>query len=164
MTGQKKFRLTFFDILFIAIVFAVVVYAGYSLASTAANSKGTAKKLEFSVLVPMSTEDIASLVKTGDTVTLSAKGDVTVKKTQVTPASKLSLDAVAGQYKLSMVPEKVDIIVTAEGSATESDQQITVGKTPVRVGTSISLDGRGYSLTGTVLEMNLSDNEGEVKK
>lgn len=162
MNPQKKTKITVFDVLFIIFIVAAVAYAGYTMFFKPIVSKQTARNLEFTVQIPTATRDMSELVKVGDIITVSGKGVATVKKIEVDPARKLVLDSVSGEYKNSIVPERFDILVTAVGDAVETDQQITLGKMPIRVGATVSLEGRGYSLNGSVLNMYLSNTEDEV--
>ena len=113
--------------------------------------------------VQESTLDVLDLVKEGDTVTLSGKSEATLKDVSFSPAERLVLDATTGEYKNSLVPERYDIYVTVTASASETDKDISVGNVPVKVGTRMSLEGRGYSINGAVLDMTLYNENGEAE-
>lgn len=163
MNNQKK-KFNFFDFLICALIAAVLVIVAYFLISSPKEQVSSSQSLDFVVEVQASTLDILSLVNEGDIVTLSGKTEATIKSVASQPAKKLTLDQNTGEYKNTTVPERFDIYVTVSGGATETDKDISIGNTPVKVGMTTSLEGRGYSMNGTVIDMTLFDENGEEIK
>lgn len=159
MSTQKKHRFTVFDVLFAVLIVAVAAFAAYTLVVSPMKDKGTARQLEFVVEMPVTTYDISELVKVGDKVSLLGKDKATVTKVEAKAARKLVLDSLSGEYKYSIVPEKFDIDVTLTGQAIETDQQIAIGNTPIRIGATMSVEGRGYSINGSVIDMKMIGEE-----
>lgn len=162
MSTQRKHRFTVFDALFAILIVAVVAFVAYTLVVSPMKDRGTAHPLEFVVEMPITTYDISELVKAGDTVSLLGKDKATVKKVEAKAARKLVLDSISGEYKYSIVPEKFDIQVTIGAQAVETDRTISVGNTPIRIGATMSVEGQGYSINGSVIDMKLLDENGEV--
>lgn len=157
--AKKKFKI--FDCIIILVIAAIIAAAAYVLVISPAKKDGEQKQLTFVVEVQTTTLDVLNLVKAGDTVTLSGRSDATIQDVKFAPAQKLVLDHTTGKYKLSEVPEKFDVYATVTAPATETDKDISVGNTAVKVGSKLSLEGRGYSINGAVLEMSLYDENGE---
>ncbi|MBE7026255.1 MAG: DUF4330 domain-containing protein [Ruminococcaceae bacterium] len=163
MNNQKK-KFNFFDILVYILIAAILVGVAYFLVSSPKEQTSSNTTLDFVVEVQAGTPDVLSLVNEGDAVTLSGKTEVTIKNVASQPAQRLTLDQNSGKYKNTLVPEKFDIYVTVSGAATQTDKDISVGNTPVKVGMTTSLEGKGYSLNGTVIDMTLFDENGEEIK
>lgn len=160
---KKKPRFTIFDVLIAIVVVAVIAVIAYVLVIAPMQGTGAQKQLDFVVEVQESTLDVLDLVKEGDTVTLSGKSEATLKDVSFSPAERLVLDAMTGEYKNSLVPERYDIYVTVTASASETDKDISVGNVPIKVGAKMSLEGRGYSINGAVLDMTLYNENGEAE-
>lgn len=162
MSNQKKTKFTVFDILLVLIIIAAIGYVAYTLIFAPLSTKGEDIKVEFTVEMPITSEQIASLVQVGDTVTIAGKPSGTVTKVEYPPALKLGLDALDGVFKLSPVPNKYDLRVTVVADGTETDKEVRAAGTVVRVGATLSVEGRGYAITGTVLMLNVIDEKKEV--
>ena len=160
---KKRPRFTIFDVLIAIVVVAVIAVIAYVLVIAPMKGTGAEKQLDFVVEVQASTLDALDLVKEGDTVTISGKSEATLKGVTFTPAEKLVLDATSGEYKKSLVPERYDILVTVTAPASETDKDISVGNVPIKVGAKMSLEGRGYSINGAVLDMTLYNENGEAE-
>lgn len=160
---KKKPRFTIFDVLIAIVVVAVIAVIAYVLVIAPMQGTGAQKQLDFVVEVQESTLDVLDLVKEGDTVTLSGKSEATLKDVSFSPAERLVLDAMTGEYKNSLVPERYDIYVTVTAPASETDKDISVGNVPIKVGAKMSLEGRGYSINGAVLDMTLYNENGEAE-
>lgn len=164
MSTEKKARFTVFDGILIVLMLCVAAVIAYMLIVVPMQSMSPEKDLEFMIEVPTTTQDIASLIHTGDTVTVSGKGKATVTDVIIEPAEKLVLDAITGAYKFSEVPERYDLYVTVRASATETDKEIAVQGTPVLIGEKLSVEGKGYSVNGAVLDMAFGELESEVSR
>lgn len=165
MNENSKKKFTFFDIVIGAAILLVLAAVAYVLIISPMTKKTIAdKQLEFVVEVQASTLDVLDLIHEGDTVTLSGKSEATLKSVHFSAAKQLVIDQINGKYKLSTVPEKYDISVTVSGNATETDTDISIGNVPVKVGASMSIEGKGYSINGHVLDMNLIDENEEAAK
>ena len=162
--AAKKRRFTFFDALIALVLVAALAAAAYVLVISPMQGKGAKKQLEFVVEVPVSTLDVLELVKAGDVVTISGKAEATLKNVTFSPAKKLVLDETTGEFKNSLVPERYDIYATVTAPATENEKDISIGNMPIKVGAKMSLEGKGYSVNGNILEMTLFDENGEVEE
>ncbi len=163
MKSEKK-KFNIFDLLIGLAIVVVLALIAYMLFSIPATQSAAQNNLEFVVEVSATTLDILDVAKIGDTVTLSGKSQAKITNIVYTPAKKLALDQVSGEYKLSSVPEKYDIWAYASAPASISDKDISIGNMPVKVGTKMELEGRGYSFDGTVIDMTLYDENGEEIK
>lgn len=163
MNTEKK-RFNIFDILIGLVILALIGAIAYMLMLSPGKNAGADKTVEFVVEVQGSTLDVLDLVNEGDIVTLSGKSEAKIKSYHFTPAKMLVLDQTTGEYKISTIPKKYDIYATVTAKASETDKDISVGNTPVKVGAKISLEGKGYSINGAILEMTLYDANGEEIK
>ena len=159
---KKRPRFTFFDILIAVVIIAALAVVAYVLVISPMKGSSADKQLEFVVEVQTSTLDVLDLVKSGDKVTISGKAEATLKNVTFSPAKKLVLDEINGEYKNSLVPERYDIYATVTAPASENDKDISIGNMPIKVGAKMSLEGKGYSINGAVLDMTLYNADGEV--
>lgn len=155
---NAKRKFTIFDCIIGLVIVAIIIATAYVLVISPAQKSGVQKQLSFVVEVQTTTLDVLDLVKAGDTVTLSGQSEATIKNVHFSPAKKLVLDQTTGEYKISVVPEKFDLYATVTAPATETDKDISVGNKPVKVGSKIALEGRGYSINGAILKMDFEEN------
>ncbi len=163
MKSEKK-KFNIFDLLIGGATILVLALIAYMLFSTPTAQSAAQYNLEFVVEVPSTTLDILDVAKTGDTVTLSGKSQAQIIDINYSPAKKLALDQVNGEYMLSDVPEKYDIYAYVSAPASVNDKDISIGNMSVKVGTKMELQGRGYSFDGTIIDMTLYDENGEEIK
>lgn len=161
---NAKKKITFFDIIIGAVIIAVLAIIAYVLIISPTQKVEAEYNIEFTVELAESPSDISSLIKIGDAVTLSGKSRATVKSVESSLAKKLSPDLTTGNYTISVVPNMYDISATVTAPASMNDKDICVGNMPVKVGTKLALEGKGYSVDGIVTDMKLFDNNGEEIK
>lgn len=159
--AKKKFN--FFDFLIATVIVAVLAVIAYVLVFSPAQNKvvGESLTLEFSVEVAAGEASIIDIAKPGDAVTLSGKSRAIIKEVTYKPAQKLVLDQISGEYKLETIPDKFDIVATVAASATQTDKDICISNTPVKVGSKMSLEGRGFAVNGAIIDMKLLNENGE---
>ncbi len=163
MSENTKKKVSIFDILIGAAIFLVLAAIAYVLViSPMTSTVAETKTLEFTVEVQESTLDVLELAKEGDPVTISEKSQATLKKVEYKSAEQIVIDQVKGEYTTVTIPGRYDIFVTVTGNASENAQDISIGNMPIKVGMSVSIEGKGYSINGYVLDMNLVDENGEV--
>jgi len=153
VNAKKKKRITIFDIFIVAAIIAVIAYVGYTLVVVPIQNRGTAVKIEFTVEMTATTEDIVGLVNEGDIVTITNRPSAQVVKVEALPAQKEAIDYAGGGYVMGTIPDRYDLLVTVQSDASENSKEINAQGTPIRVGTMVSVEGQGYSVNGYVLDM-----------
>lgn len=163
MSENAKKKFTIFDILIGAAVLLVIAAIAYVLVvSPMTDNVAETKTLEFTVDVQSSNPDVVALLNEGDTVTISGKSEAKLSKVEYKDAEQIVIDQLKGEYTTVKFPEKYDITVTVTGNASETAQDISIGNMPIKVGMSVSIEGKGYSINGYVTDMNLIGENGEV--
>ena len=159
---QKKKRITVFDIFIVAAIVAVIAYVLYTLVVVPMQNRGVARQIEFTVEMTATTKDIVDLVQVGDIVTITNRPSGEVVKVEAHPAQKSAVDYTTGNYVMSTIPGRYDLFVTVAADANETAKEITAVGTPIRIGTMVSVEGQGYSVSGYVLDMRFTDEAGSV--
>lgn len=156
---MKKFSLI--DGLIIAVLAVILIAGVHTLRKASGGSRSNnqqeSSKLVFTVEDSKSEQEMTDLIQVGDVVGIGVNQTDTCVVTKVVcePASEYVFDSLTGTYKQADIPERYNVKVTCEGEASVTDMKISIGNTAVRVGTLFSLTGKGYKLTGYVIESDL---------
>ena len=104
------------------------------------------------VMMPLGFHEKISI---GDTIEDSAKGFYygVVSDIQVEPTTIETLDAINQRIVRAEVPERETILLTVRCEGTESDIMITAGGQPIKIGQRMTLKGKGYAMSGFVIEL-----------
>ena len=163
MSENVKKKVNPMDILLVLAILAVVAYAAYSLVIAPALKRESVREIEFVIEMQTTTLDIAMAIKEDDVVTVMGKPSARIKNVEIVPAKKVALNSTTGMYHIQVVPERWDVFTTVVANATETDEELNVFGTPVRIGGSIAVEGQGYSANGVVLDLRFTnESESEV--
>lgn len=157
MSGTKK--LNTFDILLIALIVLAVLCVAVYLGWIAPNqeTKLANQRLSYTIEVDQANPELGEKIKVGDIVNIGVAGvdQSVVTGVTVNPAEKVLFDQVAGVYRSVPITDKQTILLTLEGNATIGDMNISIGETPVRVGSELAAKGKGYAAVGFVVQSDL---------
>lgn len=160
--GKKRFFnvLNIVDILIIVIVIAVGILGIKIIKSNSSNSIiSSAKTKEIEYVVNSQHQGIESVeyVKVGDKVwnstNLQYLGVVT--NVEYTKQTAPMFNPNTGLYEEYEIPNKYSINITIKGNGTESDENIVVEGTNVKIGTQLNVKGKGYVFIAYVVDILL---------
>mgnify|MGYP000766023374 FL=1 len=77
----------------------------------------------------------------------------TVKDVKTEPFTETMFNRTTGKYEKVPVDGYSNIYVTIEGNGTETEKDITVEGTTVKVGMELNVKGKGYACKGIVVEV-----------
>lgn len=159
MNTNKKRKFTAFDAIIAIILIALLAYMGYSIMTRSVAMGTKSVNVEFEAQIALLDENVADLIKEGDTVNLMGRDAATVKEVTTTPGKKMVFNSLAGTYDFEDYPNKVDVnlIITATGS--ESDTEIKIGNTIIRTGSNVPIKGKGYVGNSVVFSVNTDKEE-----
>lgn len=152
MADKKKWTVIDTIIVILVVVAAAAAYMMFG------NKGGTGKKATAEIVVMITNQppELAEAMSEGDTVTLSLteKDSGILKGVRTETAKAMAYNSIDGTYSNEEIEGKVDIYATVEVDCSVSDYAITVGSTPLKVGTDIPFRGKGYATQGYVIEIN----------
>jgi len=158
---MKKFNILDLFIVLIIVVVGIVGVRILLKASGASNTQKTEKvsKVIFTVEESSATKEIVNAIKVGDEVSIGVNqiDSCIVTDVNYEPADENVFDGTTGAYKKVKIPEQYRLKVTCEAKATVTDMEIKVGETAIRVGTWFGLRGKGYAVTGYIIESELEE-------
>lgn len=150
--AQKKVKFTLIDalIILVAVAVAAVIVFKFMPAKMAGGEKS---KAVFTVMLTGKDEAFANAVHIGDVVSISNKEKDTgvVTAVEAKQAESLEYNSNEGKYVVQKATGKRDVYVTIEADASEDDKLIQVGTTPVKVGLSMPVRGKGYASMGYIV-------------
>ena len=135
----------------IAIVLLIMSYLGGRSSIMASDKTTVYFTVEFVSLPPGFHEKI----NIGDTIEDSAKGYYygVVSGIKAEQTTIETLDAVNQKIVRADVPNRETILLTVKCDGTQSDIVITVGGQPIKIGQKMTLKGKGYAMSGFILEI-----------
>jgi|GEM_PF-2785075 len=160
--SKKKFfgLLNIVDILIIIIVIAVAVFGIKVIRSNSNNSAiSSAKTKEIEYVLNSQHQNLESVqyVKVGDkiwnSVNLQYLGVVT--KVEYVNQTIPMFNPNTGAYEEYEIPNKYSINITIKGNGTESDENIVVEGSNIKIGTQLNAKGRGYVFISYVVDIIL---------
>ena len=77
----------------------------------------------------------------------------TVKDVKTEPFTETMFNRTTGKYEKVPVDGYSNIYLTIEGNGTETEKDITVEGTTVKVGMELNVKGKGYAFKGIVVEV-----------
>ncbi len=159
--NNKLFGL--FNIVDLLIVLVVVVVLIVGVKVIRANSSDSSiisaqsKEIEYIVNSQNQSLESVDFIKVGDMVYNSVNsqylGVVTdVQYTeQITPA----FNANSGLYEEYKVPDKYSINITIKGNGVESEDNIVVEESNIKIGSQLNVKGKGYVFIGYIVDIIL---------
>ena len=158
MTRNKLFGIfNIVDILLILIVIIVGIVGGRMLLGGrgAAESGADTKTYSYVVMGEEVVAETANFPVVGGNAYESSTSTYlgTVKDVKTEPFTETMFNRTTGKYEKVPVDGYSNIYVTIEGNGTETEKDITVEGTTVKVGMELNVKGKGYAFKGIVVEV-----------
>ena len=152
---MKKNRFTFVDI-FIVLAVVVIAVAGYIILKPESGISKETKPVKIKMLATAQDEGITKRINDGDDVIISFSEDVhaTVVDAYEEERYEYFFNAFSGKYIKGRVQDKSDVYVELTAEAVVSDTAISVDNLSVRVGDWMPVRGKGYVVTGFVVDIS----------
>ena len=121
------------------------------------NSGGEKSKVEFVVLADKKEAVFSDSVTVGEkiTISLSGKDSGVVKKVEAKPSKLLTFDNINGMYYNNELEDKEDSYIYIEAECNENDLAVSVGESVLKVGSYISVRGKGYATEGHIVAITM---------
>ncbi|MCH5186159.1 MAG: DUF4330 domain-containing protein [Oscillospiraceae bacterium] len=147
----KKF--TVIDFVIIAVTAAACAAVMFKFGIFEESPQNTS--ILFDVLITECEDNVTETVNKGDVVSISnkEKDTATVKDIRVEQSKTMTYNAQKGEYYMKELAEKSDLYITLEADADVTDTLIETGTTPVKVGMSMPVRGKGYALNGYIVRI-----------
>nr|WP_294680941.1 DUF4330 domain-containing protein [uncultured Anaerotignum sp.] len=158
MKSKKVFGIfNIVDILLILIVIVGGIVGAKMLLGSRGGADTTAKTKTYSYVV-MGEEVVAETanfpVVGGNAYESSTTTYLgVVKDVKTEPFTETIFNRAAGKYEKAAVDGYSNIYLTIEGNGTETEKDITVEGTTVKVGMELNVKGKGYAFKGIVVEV-----------
>ena len=157
MKSKKIFGIfNIVDILLILIVIIVGIVGGRMLLGGRSAAEGGADTKTYSyVMGEEVVAETANFPVVGGNAYESSTSTYlgTVKDVKTEPFTETMFNRTTGKYEKVPVDGYSNIYVTIEGSGTETEKDITVEGTTVKVGMELNVKGKGYAFKGIVVEV-----------
>lgn len=152
---EKKRRWTVIDTVIIIVAVAAAA-AAYVFFGGSAGGSSEKDSVETVIMISGQPQEFVDALTVGDNVTLSLteKDSGTLKDVRVEPAEAMTYNSIDGTYAIETIDGEYDIYATVEVDCTINDLAITVGSTPIKVGSEIPFRGKGYATEGYVVGIN----------
>lgn len=152
---EKKRRWTVIDTVIIIVAVAAAA-AAYVFFGGSAGGSSEKDSVETVIMISGQPQEFVDALTVGDNVTLSLteKDSGTLKDVRVEPAEAMTYNSIDGTYSIETIDGEYDIYATVEVDCTINDLAITVGSTPIKVGSEIPFRGKGYATEGYVVGIN----------
>ncbi len=155
-----KAKFNVIDVVIILLVIAIGA-GGYMFLSGRSESAASTKnvKVRYCVELTMKEAYATELFHEGDTVSVGEKEKLpaTVVGVEVSNARQSTFDTLSGEYLITEVPGRYDIAIWLESEGTESDGQVSVDGTAVRVGLTELVKGREGAGYGYIIDMSTEE-------
>lgn len=150
--ADRKARFTIIDLLIVIVLIGGLAFVGIKFMPK--ETKETTKAV-YTVMLNGKDKEFSNAITVGDTVSISNKEKDTGVVTDVKsmPAESIQLDSINGTYSKGEIQNKQDVYVTIESKVTATDSLIKAGNTPIKVGLSMPVRGKGYASMGFVVEL-----------
>lgn len=162
-----KIKFNWIDALIILLVICIAAVGVYFVAFRS-DSEGTAGmadknvKAELIFEVAQTGDFFIDLPKAGDSVLLGEKGKMpaTVTDVRVEGAKAVGYDKLNGAAYWADVPDSYDVFITMEADAVDTEKDITIDGTPIKVGQRVAAASKNWAAYGYMLGV---DVEGGVE-
>lgn len=161
MSKKKFFRVL--NIVDILIIIVVIVIAAVGIKVIRSNSNNTAissaktKEIEYVVNSQHQSLEAVEIVKIGDKIWNSVNLQYLGVVTNVEYAKQTApmFNPNTGAYEEYELPDKYSIYITIKGNGTESDENIFVEGSNIKIGSQLNVKGRGYVFISFVVDILL---------
>ncbi len=165
MKSNSKPRFNCIDFIIILIVAAVVAVGIYMIMPKGGSSSDGAavgnRNVKATIEIEFMKKDefLTELPKVGDNVTIGVKEKMpaVVTKVESRPAEEISYDLSVGTASWQTIPNKYDIYVTMEADAVETESQININGSPIRIGDNDAVRSKGWAGHGFVTKLDISE-------
>lgn len=159
--SKPKFNsIDFIIVLIIVLVAAVGIYILMPKGGGSTEQSGD-KNVKATIQVEFAEKDeyMTHLPKVGDSVTIGVKEKMpaTVTKVESRPAEKTAYDLVVGSASTQTVPGKYDVYVTMEADAVDTQNQININGSPIRIGDKDAVRSKGWAGFGYITMVEISN-------
>lgn len=151
----KKFNIL--DIFILIIVLIVAVSAVILLKGSSDTSKAETKKISYTIMAENVSGDVQSLITVGEKIYNSSNYDYLgfLKSVKIESQMGYNYNIVTGKYDKYEVPDKYCVYLEIEGNGLETDTNITVEGTEIKVGKFINVKGKGYAFGSYIVDISL---------
>lgn len=151
----KKFNIL--DIFILIIVLIVAVSAVILLKGSSDTSKAETKKISYTIMAENVSGDVQSLITVGEKIYNSSNYDYlgVLKSVKIESQMGYNYNIVTGKYDKYEVPDKYCVYLEIEGNGLETDTNITVESTEIKVGKFINVKGKGYAFGSYIVDISL---------
>lgn len=156
---MKKTKFTIIDAGIIVVLLAIIVIGITVLGGNV--KSGETEEVYFTVLATRVDEGMADVINNGEknvSVSFSEEVYATIIEASEEPHKESRLNEGKGMYFTHKVQGKSDVKILMKCDAKVSDTKIENGKLPIRVGEWMPVCGKGYTITGYIIEVE----EGKV--
>lgn len=165
MKTNSKPRFNGIDLLIVIVILAIAFVGVYMFMPKNNASSDTemmsSKDVKAIVQVEFTEKEeyLTNLPKEGDSVTIGVKEKMpaVVTKVDITPAEKISYDLVNGSASWQEVPGKYDIYVTMEADAVETQGEIAINGSAIRIGDDDAVRAKGWAGYGFITQLDVED-------
>lgn len=164
-SGDKKGKLFgILNIVDIVIIVLILVVGAVGISIVIKNDEvvavGGTKSITYTVEGQNVVADAAHLPKVNDKVYNSSTSNYLgeVSKVEIMNQTKVEFNTQKGIYEKYEVPNLFTVHLTIKGSGFDTDQNITVEDTVVKVGKELNVKGKGYAFGGFIIAVNLEEN------
>jgi hypothetical protein len=154
---KRKLKLNLFDIIIIAAaIVAAVVFLRVTSPGGAVLATAKTVTLRYVVELANMPEGTAARIAVGDKVVDKVEKHElgAVAEVSVAPDRVMTRDNDTGRHFLTIRPTRETATLTIEVVATDTDRALTTGGFELRVGTSVSVTGPGWSGVGYIVAMD----------
>ncbi len=150
------------NVIDLAIVLIIILVAGVGYTMFFAGGKNvdnTNKIVEYDIEITLKTKEYADVIKVGDSIRDSVKGNYLGKvvDVQVLPATKVTEDLENGKFIQAEVPNRYDIVLSLEANGTVTSSNITAEGSEIAVGKRMYIKGKGYASEGYILAIRYEE-------
>ena len=147
-----KKKITFIDLIIIAVV-VVVAVVGISLLGNKGGGSKTA--ITYKVLVADRLPEIAQQIVADDNVMLDPKENAYGKVVAVEckPCEDTYLDVRGERYVIGTTEERMDVYITVEAQAQESGSGWKIGAQDIKIGEQQSISAKTYGVEGYIIDI-----------
>ena len=143
------------DVILILLVLAVGFFGARMLLGGGSGQAAEQKSYSYVVEGQEVLEQTAAFPIIGGNAFNSSTGAYLGKVTAVSsvPHTETMYNRITEAYEKVPVKDYCDLSVTITGQGTETEKDITVEGTPVKVGMELNVKGKGYAMKGFVVEV-----------
>lgn len=165
MKSNSKPRFNSIDLIIILVVAAVIAAGIYMLAPKKGGStEGAAagnRNVKATIQIELMKKEayLTELPKVGDSVTIGVKEKMpaVVTKVESKPAEEISYDLNVGTASWQEIPNMYDIYITMEADAVETQKDIEINGSAIRIGDSDAVRSKGWAGHGFITQLEISE-------